>query len=571
MLVLSNTVGYMIAAILAVAAIVIGVTLKRKSDRKKLQLKIAGCWGKEPEQNYSSSEKDSIASYFINVKDSLQGTHFIDDITWDDLDMFHVFAKLNATWSTPGEEYLYALLRIPVMENRTLTERERLMELFKNNPKVRRELQYILARLGKRRHLNITNYLYGDGHSLPLHTKKYKILAGILLLSPVAFAFSVPLGILAVIASFATNMTVYYTTKNEIASHINALGYIAALVGTAKKVCNLRMEEISEISSALSNAYKNAKAIHQKFSYALFYTNTTEGMAFLEFIKVAFLGELIAFQKLFKLIYRHKEDVKRIYETLGLLDSLLAVASYRESVAYSCVPVFEAPEDDSKVKRIHLSFSDIFHPLIKEPVANSASLDQSLLITGSNASGKSTFLKTVAINALLAQTIHTCLARMYHSCFFMIFTSMALKDSLKNSESYYVAEIKSLKRILDSLNGHYPCLCIVDEVLRGTNTVERISASSQLLFHLSESNCLCIAATHDIELTTILQKHFINAHFQEHFTENDIVFDYKLYPGKSNSRNAIKLLRYMGYAPSIVKSAEERALAFLESGSWSAM
>jgi DNA mismatch repair ATPase MutS len=282
---------------------------------------------------------------------------------------------------------------------------------------------------------------------------------------------------------------------------------------------------------------------------------------------------------MFKLILKYKNNLLEVFNTVGLIDSLISIASYRESIQYYSVPTLKntaklnkpgsGGSSSSKTKLTPwLSFEDIYHPLIKDPVTNSLSINKHILVTGSNASGKSTFLKTIAINAIFAQTIYTCLARKYVSYFFMIFTSMALKDDLLSGESYYIVETKSLKRIIDSINPSIPCLCIIDEVLRGTNTVERIAASSELLKFLSLSNCLAIAATHDLELTLILKNHYKNYHFQEYITGEDIVFDYKLYPGKSETRNAIKLLKIMGYEVSLVDSAEARAKRFIENGKW---
>ena len=108
----------------------------------------------------------------------------------------------------------------------------------------------------------------------------------------------------------------------------------------------------------------------------------------------------------------------------------------------------------------------------------------------------------------------------------------------------------------------------IDEVLRGTNTIERIAASSQVLLQLAERNCICIAATHDIELTYILENCYRNVHFQEAITKDGIVFDYKLRDGRATSRNAIKLLQLMGYSSEIVHQAEKRADNFLNRGSW---
>jgi DNA mismatch repair ATPase MutS len=105
-------------------------------------------------------------------------------------------------------------------------------------------------------------------------------------------------------------------------------------------------------------------------------------------------------------------------------------------------------------------------------------------------------------------------------------------------------------------------------VLRGTNTVERIAASSQVLLYLAAHNCLCMAATHDIELTYILENYYQNIHFQESISDSGMVFDYKVYDGRASSRNAIRLLSLMGYDEAIVREADGRAGHFLHSGIW---
>ena len=285
----------------------------------------------------------------------------------------------------------------------------------------------------------------------------------------------------------------------------------------------------------------------------------------MEYIKIVLLQELIDYERLCQVVPERKSELIDTYEMVGLLDSLISVASYRESVPFYCDPDLSKHAPGCSRR---LEFEEIYHPLIADPVANSLATERSILVTGSNASGKSTFLKTVAINAILAQSFHTCLARKYSSSMFAIFTSMALRDSVQNGESYFVAEIKSVKRILDCLNEDVPCLCLIDEVLRGTNTVERIAASSQVLSQLAARNCICIAATHDIELTFILERSYRNVHFQETITKDGIVFDYKLREGSAASRNAIKLLRLIGYDASIVDQAERRADAFLSRGKW---
>lgn len=147
---------------------------------------------------------------------------------------------------------------------------------------------------------------------------------------------------------------------------------------------------------------------------------------------------------------------------------------------------------------------------------------------------------------------------------------MSLRDSLESGESYYMVEIKALKRIIDAadMESQSPLLCFVDEVLRGTNTVERIAASVQILKKLSQRGIFCFAATHDIELTKLLVDEFDNCHFEEEVKDGDVLFSYRLLPGRSHTRNAIKLLEIIGFSKDIIRQADNMAGDFLRTGEW---
>ena len=166
---------------------------------------------------------------------------------------------------------------------------------------------------------------------------------------------------------------------------------------------------------------------------------------------------------------------------------------------------------------------DAAHPLIREPVTNSVHWTRNLLITGSNASGKSTFTKAIALNAILAQTIMTCYASAFTLPRAQVMSSMAVRDQIQDGESYFVVEIKSLRRILSAIREERFLLCFIDEILRGTNTIERIASSAALLSYLNNQPVLCMAATHDIELTQLLSD-YQQFHFREEMTENGMVF-----------------------------------------------
>ena len=193
---------------------------------------------------------------------------------------------------------------------------------------------------------------------------------------------------------------------------------------------------------------------------------------------------------------------------------------------------------------------------------------EKILIAGPSGCGKSTFLKTIGLNVLLAQTIHTCTAKNFRLPLCRLYTSLSLKDSLFKQESYYMAEIKAIKRILDSAAGGGQVVCMVDEVLRGTNTRERIAASAQILLKMYRMGILCLAATHDRELTEILEGEYENYHFQEELAGGDVKFSYRLKSGRADSSNAIGLLEELGYGSEVTVGARRMIEEFEKKGEW---
>lgn len=536
----------------------------RKAKRSKKK-RTAESWGKEPVEKYKNEDLQSIASYFLNLKREHKSGFTIDDITWRDLDMDEIFMRLNSTGSSVGEETLYRLLREPSFEPEVLKARQKLIAFFQNNPADRLKIQTILYNLGKNRLINLTDYFSSREPRRQWKSNLYKFLSTVAVLSPVILFFNTGVGVLLILLSFATNMVVYYSAQSEIGPDLGALNYLVRIVRCTRQLLDANITGLGELNDKLKTCFTKIRKIESKGFFLFFTGGGSLADVLGEYIKIILLKELIDYEYLLDTVSRHREELIEVYDIIGIIDSLISVASYRESVSAYTIPDLV---QYSPAHARHLEFEGIYHPLIKNPVQNSLLMHRPVLVTGSNASGKSTLLKTVAVNAIFAQSICTCLAQKYSSCFYTVFTSMALRDNVRDGESYFVAEVRSIKRILDHLNDQVPCLCLIDEVLRGTNTVERIAASSQVLLYLAKSNCLCMAATHDIELTYILEDYYQNVHFQETIVDDRIVFDYMLYDGRAMSSNAIRLLRLMGYDEAIVREAENRAGLFMSQGNW---
>ena len=230
------------------------------------------------------------------------------------------------------------------------------------------------------------------------------------------------------------------------------------------------------------------------------------------------------------------------------------MASFRNRHAH-CVPSFDPAAG------LHLTVA--YNPLVPGCVPNDLTVAGSdgVLLTGSNMAGKTTFMRTVGLNTLLAQTIATCPAAAYAAPFRRVVSSINLADSLPEGKSYYFAEAEAVLgfvRAAEAEPGEY--LFILDELFKGTNSVERIAASRAVLAYL-QSRSLVVASTHDGELGALLAPAFGEYHFSETVSEHEWYFDYCLKPGPLTTRNGIRLLARAGFPAAIVDDA--RALSRL--------
>lgn len=520
-------------------------------------------YGALPRQTAQTVEDTSrIAGYF---KKHGKEDFWIDDITWNDLNMDAVFRQMNYAYSAAGEEYLYYLLRSPRQKVGELKRMEEHIRIFMENKESRIQYQIFFAEAGKTGKYSIYDYL---DHLELLGERKNTThyLGNLLLLASIVLMFaSVPVGVTLLLTVICWNIITYFRVKGEIEPYIISFSYILRLLRSAKRMSKLPMEGFEEEFEELKNCLKRMNKF-QAGSYIIMSPGRMNASnnpieLLLDYIRMTFHLDLIKFNNMLAEVRKNKEIIDRLLSLSGYMEAVIAIGAYRASLSSYCLP--ELTEERT------LRMENVYHPLIEHPVKNSIDTERGVLLTGSNASGKSTFLRTVAINAILAQTIHTCLADYYRGTLCRVLSSMALKDDLAGGDSYYIVEIKSLKRILNQA-AEQGCqiLCFVDEVLRGTNTVERIAASTQILKSLSKDNVICFAATHDIELTYLLEEKYNNFHFEEEIREDDVVFNYRLMEGRATTRNAIKLLRVMGYEENIILDAEGLAEHFLQSGVW---
>lgn len=525
--------------------------------------KIESEWGQVPEREYESGELENISHYFFNKMERGEiPDYFVDDITWNDLDMDSIFCMLNRTYSSVGQEYLYYMLRTPQTSETELLERERLIRHFAENKEQRTAFQLRYFEIGRTRRVSVSDYVKTlEEQKVESNCQHYFSIMLLAACAGICFV-NLPVGIMVLIAAISVNLRTYYKKRREIEPYFVTFTHIIRMLRAGEQISRIRDSELDESVQKITEIQKKFARFRKKANF-LSGGDNNSGAAdvVLDYLCLLFRIDLIIYNQMLGEVQKKSGDIYELMEILGRMEAVIAIASYRESL-----PFYTEPEFTKGNVKLHLQ--DVYHPMIQNPVANSITAEKGVLLTGSNASGKSTFLKTAAINAILAQSIHTCLAHEYRADFFRVYSSMALRDDLDSQESYYIVEIKSLKRILNEIGKEVPVLCFVDEVLRGTNTVERIAASAQILKSLAGKNVICFAATHDIELTHLLEETYDNYHFQEEIVENDILFNYVLYKGRATSRNAIKLLSIIGYDETIIENADRTAEYFLKTGDW---
>ena len=550
--------GFIAIAASCLLVFFISGMINERNEQKRYREKLQKEYGFLNKREYSPEGFANLDGYYRHHKSE----DSVDDITWNDLNMDDIFMQMNYSKTSAGDEYLYHLLRTPAVSNQDWTDFEEKTEFYRTHSKERLQLQLILHKMGYTGKYSIYDYLENlDTLGKRSSTKD--------LLGIAAFVFAIILcfihlgwGLALIFIVLLYNLVTYFKGKAEIDPYITSFRYIFRILHEIEEIRKCNHKVIKAEVEQLEKLYHKFDRF-TRFSYLIMSPGRMNGDMLemgLDYIRMFLHLDLIKFNSMLKEVNKYRDEIDKMLTLIGKLDVVLSVGEYRTYLKTYCLPLYQKDVYGAEA---------LYHPLLAEPVKNDVLVKRSVLITGSNASGKSTFLKTVAVNAILAQSIHTVCADRYTADYFRVFSSITLKDNIFEGDSYYMTEIKSIKRILDaSKEEKAPVLSFVDEVLRGTNTTERIAASGIILQQLAENKGFCFAATHDLELTAILKHYYDNVHFEEKVEGGDIVFPYHLKKGPATTRNAIALLKIMGYDNTITQKAQKQAEHFEINRKW---
>lgn len=471
-----------------------------------------------------------------------------------------------------GEKSLFQLINIA----KTYTGRKKLISLLKNpdkNVEAIKKRQEAVEELGQK--LEFTQRLEGEGiinkNNIedPSSMLKYVEDKARVFKNPIIKVITLALPCLFIVATvliLSLKLQNLYSLIGIffiIDLAVNAAGYpkIAPVLGPVRKMKKdlesyfniLNLIEDEKFKSPYLNEIKDQLVFNKKPAHEILkeLTKITEKMELSSnifgyiFFSVILLWDYHCLFQFESWKQKNGTCIKECIEVIGEFESLSSL-----SVLYHLNSKLNFPKFSKE--NLVLSGRQIGHPLISEEtrIYNDANMTDSIfIITGSNMSGKTTFLRTVGINLVLAYAGAPVCADEFTCSIVDIYTSMRITDDLNRGMSTFYVELIRIKKMVDNIKTKRPMIFLIDEIFRGTNSNDRILGAKSVLKCLNEKWAFGLISTHDFELCDLAyddKNRIKNYHFSEHYLENKIQFDYKLKEGRSDTTNAKYLMKMVG-------------------------
>ncbi|HQA07100.1 MAG TPA: DNA mismatch repair protein MutS [Syntrophomonadaceae bacterium] len=353
---------------------------------------------------------------------------------------------------------------------------------------------------------------------------------------PVILLFLQSIIVLVTFKKAGAPLNQVYFFKESLHSYRSMLELIETQSFKNSYLSNLQADLFQDNQSA-SAAMRRLESISNAidFRYSMFYL----------LINIGLLWDIQCAVRLAHWKDRYGKRVGSWLEIIGTMEALCSLA-----VIAHIHPDWVYPEIEDQGQRI--SARGLGHPLLHPDkcVHNDIDIDDySCIVTGSNMSGKSTWLRAIGINLVLAYAGAPVCAQKFRCSVMDIYTSMEIRDDLLEGVSTFYAELKRINMILEHSRRGKPMIYLIDEIFRGTNSLDRIAGAKVVLRQLSQNGAIGLISTHDFELCDLEKEpwaKFKNFHFQEQYTDGGIEFDYILRPGRCSTSNARYLMRMVG-------------------------
>ncbi len=515
------------------------------SPRRRELARLRRKWGKP-------GTKDGwLASRYFELTRVESAAKCVDDKTWVDLELPKIFSHLDSTESPVGGQSLYRKLREYGDDPSELEKQYAAYAALRSNGPLREEIQLKLAYLRADSNAGIADFVFGPPPEKPKHHRLLP-LGSLFAVAVLMAVLTLEVPWVVLLGVIAANAVIILRFSRHVNRDADMLRSCYALLRVADGLASLRATapSLAQLDRLAEEAPRRAAA-----RKALRFFCTARGewaQSVFLWLNLAFLLELISYVRTLDRFVRIRADVAAAFESVGALDAAVALASHLERCPGHCPPTVA---DGSSIE-----IQDGYHPLIAAPVKASIRLDgRSALITGSNMAGKTTFIKMVALNILFGRTVGFCFAAKATIPSSSVMASIRGEHSVASGKSHYFGEIEAIHSFIENAKRGDCKVFVIDELFNGTNTVERLAAARAVLESISR-NAQVLVTTHDVELQAVLEGRYDLYHFRE---DPDVegFFDYRLRPGATTARNAIRLLERMGFPSEVVASAMTYATA----------
>jgi len=535
--------------------LVMVVVLTNYMSMIRLRKKLAKAW--DGERFFIKKDTEESLVDGMLLASTLQPTDSqVDDQTWYDLALHKVFDQLNYTQSSIGAEALYQKMRLLTFQpDDSLRELE---EFFERQPDLRLRVQVIMNQLGKKNHNMARSIVANPGNQdSRIYLSLYIFLACLPVLSLFFLPFFKIQAFSVLIASVTFNI-IFSSIRNwSNKTRLDQVSYLVRIFASAEKLSRLALPKQEALKQAVQQ-FKKTKVISSILQSP---TGNSEMEIILIYLNFLFLIPQIAQIYIYQQVRAHQKEAQETINLLGELEVAISLLRHKRDGKLVCHPCFK---QDGGIKG-----KGIYHPLLADPVANDVSFEKNMVISGDNASGKSTYLKMVAINCILAQGLGFAYGESLELPYGHVMTSMDVSDDIEVGDSYFITESKTILRMIENLKKpgfHY---FFIDELFKGTNTIERIGAGLGIVRWLSGRNCLYMISSHDIELVVASGAVNDNYHFDSRYVDGKIVFDYHIKQGSAVTKNAVNTLKSLHFPSEITLTAQELIEQYEETGKWS--
>ena len=522
----------------------------RKRDAN-LKLTFKQNWGKRIEKY---RDPDRIAKYadFKHLSDH----NSLPSQTLKDIDMESLFSFLDRTISSIGQQCLYKkLVSISTPDNLKIFDRQ--SDYFTHNIKKREEVQKILFRLEANGSFRIADFFVSKEIKKTIYDQLYKWLSILMVVGLLAAIFF-PTILIYLIPVIAVNLSISFIFKYRNEKKLNAVKEVYGLIKACRRLHKTETIIDGKLIPATIASFKSFERRFQYLNFGIPEDDFLKTLFYMiDMIKSFFLLDLHLLNSSYNKVVNALGSLEELYQYVGVFDTAISTSSLKSDKSIKwCKPML------TNEKKI-LQFTNATHPLIENCVPNSINLKgKSAFITGSNMSGKSTFLRTALINVLLAQTLYVCFAESFTLTNMQPFSCINIDDDLSKGSSYFFMEVAVIKNMTEQIPREKSNFFVIDEVFKGTNTIERISLAKAILNYLNNTDNIVIASSHDLELIDLLPSQFDMFYFSETIQDDVLLFDHSIKPGFLKTTNAIKMVELEGFPKSIVDEAYEIAGQF---------